>query len=306
MIPCAAQHEESITKMHQADSVLAQHPTDASVQWELMRVLGKLTFAIPDTAAYFSKRLVKYARVSGDSVNVANGLQLFGNTCEANNRMDQAIEVYHAAVNALGTYPEVFEISPEDTLYLRALRVRRNIYNDMSIAYGIKGMHGRSLQYGIKQSRLNALFDDKMFMAHTLNNIGLRHSEMVQPERALENFREAVGYYKEMGADKFVGRAYTNMAIAFGRLAQRDSAEHYIQQGIAYARKHGEQLNLLSALNAYSYIMLRDKDYAMAFQYMDSTEVLAEQLNNEQYRFQVKVLRGLANAELNNDTEAYQ
>ncbi len=300
----AQDYDDDIADLVRTDSMLQHNPIDTNALWKCSQYLSRLAFLEPDTTIYFGQRLVQYARSQGDVFLESSTLQSIGQAHEALNRLDEAIEIYQEALDMLSQFINSAHLDLSDPAVARAYKIKGYVSNDLSIAYSFKGLYGKSLQHAILAYESMEQLNKRQIMASFLTNIGLRHTEMLQPEKALEYYRRSLALYDELGLEEPKINTYVNMAISYGKLAQLDSGLHYLSLARKLIRVPDNESRMVGGYSAYAYLYLRAKQYSIGLQYCDSLAFIANKFNNIQGVQQAKIMRGLALFELDRYEDA--
>jgi tetratricopeptide (TPR) repeat protein len=133
----------------------------------------------------------------------------------------------------------------------------------MGLLYEMFGDYKTAIEYDFKALEKAKEADLKYLIAASLNNIGILFRMQIEySEKALYYFHQCLSINKEIGDDRRVFGAYTNLAYTFDQLNQIDSASHYFRLAYKLGEKMDDKRIIALSLANQSMIFLKVGDTA--------------------------------------------
>lgn len=126
-------------------------------------------------------------------------------------------------------------------------------------------------------------YNDTLCMVMTLNSMGWSYLELGRDQDALDWLKRALLLqYSDSAALKKYNCLYSNTALAFHRLGNQDSARHYIEKAIKYARETETLTFLANALSFRAEMLMRTSP-AVARASLEEGLAIRKQLGDPYY-----------------------
>jgi DNA-binding CsgD family transcriptional regulator len=110
-------------------------------------------------------------------------------------------------------------------------------YSDLSRLNMTAWQHDAALAWGSKAIALAERVGDAGLLAHALNNLGSAKLDMGDPS-GTEDLERSLLVARAANLEEHAGRAYSNLASTAISAFQLARAEHWLEEGIAYALDH--------------------------------------------------------------------
>ena len=250
-----------------------------------------------DTALVNCFELRKLAEKSKDYESLAFALFNEGKVEAAQNRWDEALESYLAAVEkymdvgdragvaesnrALGVvYGSKGDHASALRCFESSLSMSKAIGNKLLEAKAegnlaiIYDMEGRAESSEAAHARSLGLFlelGDLTSAARTSNNLGVLNMDRDRFETAAEYFEKTIQTCRENSSRSVLGIALVNAGYCFARTGQTHNAIRYTDEAIAIFREPNDQNMLALSYRNYGTIEMRNSNYERAFDWFEKS-----------------------------------
>jgi two-component system, NarL family, sensor kinase len=155
--------------------------------------------------------------------------------------------------------------------------------NGLGLLYESRGLSSDALNYYLEGIRVAEKSNQKYYEAMLLNNLGLLHYRNNQRKQALDEFERALKVAEEEKEYRLAINLLINMGLSYmDDKDEKKALEHY-KKSLSYAKKLGFPTAVgVSYLNLGS-VFYNLKDYDNALAYYDSSGVLFETSNNNEF-----------------------
>jgi CHAT domain-containing protein/Tfp pilus assembly protein PilF len=106
----------------------------------------------------------------------------------------------------------------------------------LSEAYFMAGDAQKSLEWSTAALSKYRALDDARGIVAALNNIGVAHSNLGAPKRAVGAYLEALSFAKRLPERSHEGTLLNNLGRSYSNLSELDSAIHYLNEALAVWR----------------------------------------------------------------------
>lgn len=155
--------------------------------------------------------------------------------------------------------------------------------NGLGLLFENRGLSSEALNYYLDGIRLSEKSNQKYYEAMLLNNLGLLHYRNNQRKQALDEFERALKVAEEEKEYRLAINLLINIGLSYmDENNEKKALEHY-KKSLSYAKKLGFPTAVgVSYLNLGS-VFYNLKDYETAQLYYDSSRVVFEKSNNNEF-----------------------
>lgn len=118
--------------------------------------------------------------------------------------------------------------------------------------------------------------DNYRIKSAAINAMAVTYAKLLQPERALNYYKEAFDLAVQAGDSSNMLMINGNIGLTYAKLEQGDSAKQYAQKGLGLARERNDIIAERQALNVMVMSSFLQGDYEEAIAYADEIEDLIQ------------------------------
>ncbi len=149
------------------------------------------------------------------------------------------------------------------------------------IAWGLKDINpDSSLYYAEQALELSRKSDQKEIEVYSLSDMGNYYKRKENYNTALNYYLKSLTIRKELGDLKIIAAGYNQLGILYKQQEKYDSASVYFSIGISIIRNTEHTDELLRLYDGYAMTLYHLGKAESALAYLDSTFVLAEQIDD--------------------------
>lgn len=149
------------------------------------------------------------------------------------------------------------------------------------IAWGLKDINpDSSLYYANQALKFSKATDQKEIEAYSLSDIGNYYKRKENYGTALDYYLRSLTIRKELGGPKNIAAGYNQLGILYKQQEKYTSASGYFSSGISIVRNTEFTDELLRLYDGYAMTLYHLGKSESALAYLDSTFVLAEQIDD--------------------------
>ncbi len=223
-------------------------------------------------------------------------------------------EVLENFLEEVGRYAKLFDVyrrlSGDDVLYKR-IEARRLRFEGALYTHAGEDACGDHLDweeaqeiYNLALQRLQAGFalaeevDELRVMVSAKNNMGSTLIRMVQPDRGLAAYQEALRLANQLGGDMYPGMIRMNIGNTHVWVGEPDLSMAYLEPALAAFKRMGRGTWQANAMLTIGNVYLRQGKFASAWETLGVTLELAKQSGEDRVRGRVLMNLGMAGLQL--------
>ena len=223
-------------------------------------------------------------------------------------------EVLENFLEEVGRYAKLFDVyrrlSGDDVLYKR-IEARRLRFEGALYTHAGEDACGDHLDweeanefYNLALQRLQAGFvlaeevDELRVMVSAKNNMGSTLIRMVQPDRGLAAYQEALRLANQMGGDMYPGMIRMNLGNTHVWVGEPDLSMAYLEPALAAFKRMGRGTWQANALLTIGNVQLRQAKFASAWETFGVALEVAKQSGEDRVRGRVLMNMGMAGLQL--------
>ena len=264
-------------------------------------------------------------RLMGENLEVVKQ-RLEGVLGELDNKFDQLgrygataghevhTEVLENFLEEVGRYAKLFDVyrrlSGDDVLYKR-IEARRLRFEGALYTHAGEDACGDHLDweeanefYNLALQRLQAGFalaeevDELRVMVSAKNNMGSTFIRMVQPDRGLAAYQEALRLANQLGGDMYPGMIRMNLGNTHVWVGEPDLSMAYLEPALAAFKRMGRGTWQANALLTIGNVYLRQGKFSSAWETLGVALEVAKQSGEDRVRGRVLMNLGMAGLQL--------
>ena len=223
-------------------------------------------------------------------------------------------EVLENFLEEVVRYAKLFDVyrglSGDDVLYKR-IEARRLRFEGALYTHAGEDACGDHLDweeaqglYNLALQRLQAGFvlaeevDELRVMVSAKNNMGSTYIRMVQPDRGLAAYQEALRLANQLGGDMYPGMIRMNLGNTHVWVGEPDLSMAYLEPALAAFKRMGRGTWQANALLTIGNVQLRQAKFASAWETFGVALELAKQSGEDRVRGRLLMNMGMAGLQL--------
>ena len=175
---------------------------------------------------------------------------------------------------------------------LRSLTIYESLGDTVSIGqllfnisslYYLSENYSKSMQYSRKALSLEEKLGNYNRMAHYYIGIGINYSSLDSIDKAYEAYRQALKLINQSEKPSKFSEAlvYTNLAVAYEKQHDYDSARHYYNVALKTREAYNDNEGVIYILNGLANLLIeQEKDISKAIAYSKRAEKMARKTQN--------------------------
>jgi len=153
-------------------------------------------------------------------------------------------------------------------------------YNELGIAYIIRGESDKCLENWEKSLELYTKINKRESMSQLMNNIGVYYKNMSEYEKAMPYYQNSLDISEQIGDKAGQGNANANLGVLFFNLGNNEKALEYYQKGLKIYEELGEKIRIAQSFDNIGVVYKKMGETDKAIFYFEESIKLNEELNN--------------------------
>ncbi|MEL6650887.1 MAG: tetratricopeptide repeat protein, partial [Bacteroidota bacterium] len=246
-----------------------QNSEDPLEQFAIMR---RITYLLvknrPDSAQQLAERNLALAKEAGMDSLLAEAFYDIG---VSQQRQSQGSEALASFSQMLGL--PILEQYPQ---------LQQKAHQGRGIAYRHLGEYQKAIEAQLEIIRLGEEHGTApSFRAKAYNNIANIHSDLAEPEKAIEYLQKSLAVWQEIGKPEAIAICYINLGAQAVVLKRNDEAERYLLRGRATFDSIGMQYGVSAANANLGALYLESENYPKARDLYETALEQAREVKDE-------------------------
>lgn len=184
---------------------------------------------------------------------------------------DRSINFSEDKLDSILGYAKLIETQSKKIGFARGRILSQRLYglyNDLS------GNYNAAIQYYLNTLAASREGHFREYEISALSDLAIVYSEIKQPEKALEMYRQCLQLTEERGEVSGIISGYSNIGAIFNMLNEPDSALFYLHRARQLSQRHRHDESLPFIYNNTGNVYFKKKEYAKALEFFRLNKTL--------------------------------
>jgi len=222
----------------------------------------------PDSAYYFSTKIVDLALKSKDTNHLAVAFNIKGIYFAQKSEYNNAIKNFE---NALQFYNAIGDING-----------KANALNNLGLIKQNQGDYLKAIQYFTNSLYIYEKIDNKKNIASSQNNIGLVFLTQGDLLKAEEYFNKSLATNKLINHKLGAAACLNNLGLIYFKKGLNEKSIFYYKKSYNIVEQLGDKNKIASSLNNIGEVYFSNKDFSNAYAYFKQSMHIKEATGNKQ------------------------